>query len=292
MTDNAETLPLASEQRQGEQVATQGHQGVPSTNVTPAQMLQIAVERGADPDNLEKLMNLHERWEAREAEKAFVQAMNQFRANPPRLTKNHEVDYSTRQGGRTHYSHATLDHACEVIGSALAEVGISYRWRTAQLDNGAVQVTCILTHKDGHSEQTPLQAMPDTSGGKNSIQAVGSAVTYLERYTLLAATGMAAEDQDDDGQGAGTAQGQQQSQQQNRQQGQGQAQNQSQGDPSQQPISEAQAQSLLRQASKAGYDERAVLKMAGISNVRELTVKRWQLACDFFNKQQQQGAAQ
>lgn len=285
MTDNAETLPLASENGQNSQVAPQGQQGVPSTSVTPAQMLQIAVERGADPDNLEKLMNLHERWEAREAEKAFVQAMNRFRANPPRLTKNHEVDYSTKQGGRTHYSHATLDHACEVIGAALAEVGISYRWRTSQLDNGAVQVTCILTHKDGHSEQTPLQAMPDTSGGKNSIQAVGSAVTYLERYTLLAATGMAAEDQDDDGQSASAA-GVQQGQ------AQGRTQTQPQDDPSQKAISEQQAQSLLRQAGKAGYDEKAVLQMAGISDVRELTVERWQKARDFFKRQQQQGASQ
>jgi hypothetical protein len=52
----------------------------------------------------------------------------------------------------------------------------------------------------GHSESTSLTAAPDTSGSKNSIQAVGSTITYLERYTLLALTGLAAQGQDDDGQ--------------------------------------------------------------------------------------------
>jgi ERF superfamily len=63
-------------------------------------------------------------------------------------------------------------------------------------------VTCILTHQMGHSEETTLAGAPDNSGSKNSIQAIGSTVTYLERYTLLAATGLAAANGDNDGQGA------------------------------------------------------------------------------------------
>jgi hypothetical protein len=58
-------------------------------------------------------------------------------------------------------------------------------------------VTCILTHEKGHSEETSLQGPPDTSGSKNSIQAVGSSVTYLCRYTLLAACGLAASEDTD-----------------------------------------------------------------------------------------------
>jgi hypothetical protein len=37
------------------------------------------------------------------------------------------------------------------------------------------------------------------SGSKNAIQAIGSAVTYLQRYTLLSATGLAAKNGDNDG---------------------------------------------------------------------------------------------
>ena len=53
----------------------------------------------------------------------------------------------------------------------------------------------------GHSESTTLEAAADQSGGKNAIQAIGSTVTYLERYTLLALTGLATHE-DDDGAGS------------------------------------------------------------------------------------------
>jgi hypothetical protein len=44
-----------------------------------------------------------------------------------------------------------------------------------------------------------MSAPPDTSGAKNVIQAKASTVTYLRRYTLLGAVGMAAGMPDSDG---------------------------------------------------------------------------------------------
>jgi hypothetical protein len=64
-----------------------------------------------------------------------------------------------------------------------------------------VTVSCIISHRAGHSEENSLSARHDTSGNKNPIQALGSAVTYLQRYTLKAAVGVAAA-ADDDGQTA------------------------------------------------------------------------------------------
>ena len=47
-----------------------------------------------------------------------------------------------------------------------------------------------------------MESTADTSGKKKSIQAIASAVSYLSRYTLLSACGMATLDMpDDDGQG-------------------------------------------------------------------------------------------
>ena len=60
-------------------------------------------------------------------------------------------------------------------------------------------MTCVITHVQGHSESVSLQAGLDQSGGKNNIQSLGSTVTYLQRYTLFSATGMAAKGIDDDG---------------------------------------------------------------------------------------------
>src|SRR5437660_174203 len=67
------------------------------------------------------------------------------------------------------------------------------------MEGGTIRVTCILTHVQGHSEQVSMSAQPDTSGSKNSIQAIGSTASYLQRYTLFAATGLAPKDADTDG---------------------------------------------------------------------------------------------
>ena len=85
------------------------------------------------------------------------------------------------------------------MGSALADYGLHHDWRTSQTPNGGVTVTCVLTHRDGHSEQTSLSAPADDSGNKNGIQQIGSTINYLQRYTLMAITGLAAQDTDDDG---------------------------------------------------------------------------------------------
>lgn len=167
-------------------------------SLTPATLLQMAVAQGANLEKLEKLMELQMKWEANEARKAYTVAMGQFKADPPKINKNKHVKFEKKAGGFTEYDHATLDNVVDLIGSALSKCGITHTWRTEQSE-GKIRVTCILTHVLGHSESTALVASSDDSGGKNSIQAIGSTVSYLERYTLLAATGLATADQDKDG---------------------------------------------------------------------------------------------
>lgn len=55
-----------------------------------------------------------------------------------------------------------------------------------------VRVRTIITHSDGHSEQFDLP-MPVT---KADAQGIGSAITYARRYALMAAVGIAPEDDD------------------------------------------------------------------------------------------------
>lgn len=165
---------------------------------TPIKLLEMAVAQNLDIEKIKQLMDLQERWEKNEARKAFVSAMNAFKAHPPTILKNKQVDF-----GNTHYRHATLDHVCDVVTKALSDHGISHSWKTAQ-DQDLITVTCVLTHEMGHSEETTLKGSPDSSGSKNSIQAVGSTLTYLQRYSLLAACGLAAANTDNDGAGAST----------------------------------------------------------------------------------------
>ena len=87
----------------------------PSTAVavTPMAMLQLAVEKGASVEQLERLMALQERYEANEAKKEFVAAMTQFKEHPLVIEKNKLVDFTGTSGKRTHYRHATLANVCD-----------------------------------------------------------------------------------------------------------------------------------------------------------------------------------
>jgi hypothetical protein len=160
------------------------------------QVIQFALQNNAGVEQLEKMMQLQERYEANEAKKAYHVAMAAFKANPPKIDKDSNVKY-----GQTEYNHATLGNVTEKINKALSEHGLSAAWQTSQKDK-MIAVTCKITHILGHSESTRLEAGADTSGAKNSIQAIGSTVTYLQRYTILSLTGLATEEMDDDGNGS------------------------------------------------------------------------------------------
>lgn len=157
---------------------------------SPADIIRAA-GTGADLDKLEKLLNLQIAWEANEARKAYHIAMTAFKSNPPKIDKDKTVAY-----GNTKYNHASLANVTEKISTELSKHGLSASWSTKQ--NGAVSVTCRITHIKGHSEETTISAPADKSGSKNDIQSIGSTITYLERYTLLALTGLATYDMDND----------------------------------------------------------------------------------------------
>lgn len=168
--------------------------------LAPDGLIQQAIEGKADLDKLERLLIIKERHEANEARKAYHKAMAEFKTDPPKIDKDKTVSYKTNAGTTT-YNHATLANVTEKINAALSKYGLSASWKTQQ--NGQIIVTCKITHELGHSEETSLSAASDTSGSKNAIQAIGSTITYLERYTLLALTGLATYEQDDDGKASG-----------------------------------------------------------------------------------------
>lgn len=161
---------------------------LPQTNVaTPGNLLEIAVSKGADVDQLEKLMALQERYEAKQAKSSFLEAVTSFQSEVPRITK-------TKNGHN--YKYAPLADIVEQIKTTLKHCGLSYRFE--QNHNNGIEVTCILSHVDGHSEKTTMQAEADKSGSKNSVQAIGSTVQYLQRYTLVGALGLTTADEDID----------------------------------------------------------------------------------------------
>lgn len=159
---------------------------------TPMAIIERAVASGASIDTISKLMDLQERWEANQARKAFNEAVSEAKAKIRPVVRN-----KTGHNSRAYADFAAIASAVDPI---LADLGLSYRFRTEQGER--INVTCILSHRDGHQETTTLSGPPDASGNKNAIQAIGSTLTYLQRYSLVQMLGLAAAD-DDDGRAGG-----------------------------------------------------------------------------------------
>lgn len=171
-----------------------------AVDTSPPAVIAKMLASGVALTDMKAMLELQERWEAKEAKKAYAVAMARFKANPPVIDKDKTVQYG-EGSNRVTYDHATIGNVVGKIVALLAHEGLSHRWAVEQADQ--ITVTCTVTHELGHSESVTMKAGRDDSGKKNAIQQIASTVTYLQRYTLLAATGLATNDQpDDDGGGA------------------------------------------------------------------------------------------
>lgn len=162
---------------------------------SPAHLLQLAIENKADIQQLEKLMDLQDRWNAGLAKKSFLAAISNFQNDVPEIKKTKTVDYGA---GKAKYKFADIADIDKAIKAPMKKNGLSKRWEVKD-ETDKLIVTCIISHVDGHSETTTMSAPKDTSPGKNEIQMRASAITYLKRYTMTSALGITTADDDVDG---------------------------------------------------------------------------------------------
>jgi hypothetical protein len=169
-------------------------------NREPDSLLDI-IERAVmspefDVAKLQSLLELKERHDRNEARKAFVQAMSAFKAHAIKIVR----DKTNKQYDSKYVS---LGKLVATVTPYLSQHGLSIRWDQDQ-SNG-IKVSCIVTHIAGHFETVSMTVPPDTSGAKNPIQQIKSAITYAKACTFESICGLASTDGnvDDDGNGAG-----------------------------------------------------------------------------------------
>jgi len=211
---------------------------------TPMTMLEKAVTSGASLEMVEKLMALQERWEANQARKAFDEAIAAAKAEIKPVVRNATGHNSKR--------YADFSAIANAIDPVISKHGLSYRFRTNQTDK--IAVTCILSHKAGHFEETTLAGPADASGSKNAIQAIGSTLTYLQRYSLVQALGLAASN-DDDGRAANSGE----------------------------TISDDQAGELVAMIESTNADKAKFLAYFRIEKLSDLPAKSYQMAVQLLN---------
>lgn len=166
----------------------------PASSLTPMQMAYQLISNGADLGSVKEMLAMSRELAAEQARQAFDAAMSAAKSEITPVIKN-----ATGHNSKKYADFAAIAKAVDPI---ISRHGLSYRFRTKQDDR--IHVTCILAHEAGHSEETTLAGPPDATGSKNAIQAIGSTLTYLQRYTLVQALGLAASE-DDDGASAGNA---------------------------------------------------------------------------------------
>lgn len=157
---------------------------------------RAALDPHFDVAKLKELLEVKERWDREEARKAYIAAMADFKANPPTVYKDKEnKQYDSR--------YTSIGNLVNTVNAALSPHGLTARW---DLDQSAgIKITCVLTHRMGHSESCSMTGPLDTSGQKNPLQQLKSTTTYLKIATFEAVTGLASSNgnADDDGNAAG-----------------------------------------------------------------------------------------
>jgi hypothetical protein len=231
-----------------------GASGEPSLSGSGGGLLAMIERLASNPqlnvDVFERLLAARRQEEDRVAERAFNAALSQAKGELQPVLKTRAVDFTGKTGTRTKYKYEAFADVARVVDPVFQKHGLSYRFSVEQtLDQ--VRVTCIVSHADGYSERTSLEGKIDAgSTGMSLVQALGSVLTYLQRYSLRAAIGLAAAI-DDDGKAAGGASPR---------------------------ISAEEAQALRKLIDETGRSETTLLRLIGVDQVEDMTEDQWKRA--------------
>jgi ERF superfamily len=171
-----------------------------------AAVIRAAADPAVDVSKMRELMGLQKELLSMNAETEFNQAFHLLQMELPRVKRNGSVDYKNKQGAlEKAFNFAKWEDIDEAIRPLLHAHGFVLSYDTAPRagDGGGVIVTGTLRHVAGHSKTASIPVPLDVSGGKNSNQGYGSALSYGKRYTTTALLNLVFEGEDDDAVAAG-----------------------------------------------------------------------------------------
>lgn len=169
-----------------------------------AALIQVISKAASDPavdvDKLERLMAMHERITAREAEKAFNVAMTACQLE----IKQVAPDADNPQTRSKYATYAKLD---SVLRPVYTKHGFALSFDEGESKPDTVRVVCIVSHIGGHSRTYHRDMPADGKGAKGGdvmtkTHAAGAAGSYGARYLLKGIFNVAIGEYDNDGNGA------------------------------------------------------------------------------------------
>jgi hypothetical protein len=167
---------------------------------------RAASDPNTDVDKLERLLGMYERITAQQAKAAYTAALAELQPKLPIIDRKGRITV-TDKSDRTKIIQSTAYARWEDIHAAirplLSEYGFTLSFKPGVADDGKITVTGTLAHRDGHSEDSTITLPYDSSGSKNSVQAVGSSTSYGRRYVALMLLNIVTRGEDDDAEKAG-----------------------------------------------------------------------------------------
>ncbi len=164
------------------------------TENTPATIdtfIERAIEKEVPVETLEKLFDLRVKVEAQMAKKAFDEAMANFQAECPTITKTKSVSFGSGHA----YNYAPIDSIVGQVKKLMGKHGFSYAIKVTV--NGNVKAECIAKHIMGHSESSHME-VPISDGKMSSTQKVASSATFAKRYAFCNVFGIMTGDEDNE----------------------------------------------------------------------------------------------
>lgn len=175
------------------------------TVIEPVSILAVIDRAARDPnvdvDKMERLLALHERFTARQAETAFNSALNEAQGKIRAVVANAENKHTDSR----YADYPKLD---SILRPIYIEQGFSLSFDTEDAKTPeAIRVLCRVSHRDGHTRVYHVDMPADGKGAKGGdvmtkTHATGSAVSYGMRYLLKMIFNVAVTE-DDDGNAAG-----------------------------------------------------------------------------------------
>lgn len=168
----------------------------------PLAVIQSAVEKGTDPDTMERLMAMYERHEAMTARQAYNSAMTEAQKEMPAVVRDKENSHL-----RTKY--ARLETVAAAIRPVYTKHGFALSFGTlSDAPADCVRIYCDCRHSAGHVDRIEGNFPLDNKGAggsvnKTGIQAMGSTISYARRYLTLMIFNVSLSDEDNDGNGSG-----------------------------------------------------------------------------------------
>jgi hypothetical protein len=161
---------------------------------------RAAADPGVNLERLDRLVTAYERMVSREAETRFNADLVKMQPRLPVLEEHGQI---TDPDGAVRATYATWEDTVEAIRPILARYGFSLTFKPGRSPRGVPAVTGVLRHRGGHKEAAEIELPADITGDKNPVQAIGSTMSYGQRYVAKMLLNLTSRGDDDDGRAAG-----------------------------------------------------------------------------------------